>query len=455
MKTNYVFLLDTNKVPQAPIHPREARRLLKEKKAAVFRQYPFTLILKRAVDRIKECIPVIDYELKIDPGSKHTGLALVRKNSLNKKDIQVVWAAEINHRGYQIKDALEKRNQMRRGRRNRKTRYRRPPILNRGARHSRKGWLPPSLMHRVYTTTTWVDRIMRFTPVNSLALEWVKFDTQKMRNPEIQGVEYQQGTLQGYEVREYLLEKFNRTCAYCGANPHVDKKDIRLEVDHVHPRSLGGSDSLSNLVLSCHKCNQKKSNKPVEEFLKAKPDVLKKIKVQLKSPLKDAAMVNATRKKLANTLEDILSTKLSTGGKTKYNRTRFNLPKAHWIDASCVGDVDKIILSTNQPLIIDCTGWGNRKMGYTDKYGFPRKTKSGARQLRARKKFAHGFSTGDIVIATPRSGKNKGKKFIGRINIRQKGSFDLKNKTLEKPIAVNPLYCKAIHRNDGYAYRFS
>jgi hypothetical protein len=41
--------------------------------------------------------------------------------------------------------------------------------------------------------------------------------TDKGENPEIGGIEYQQGTLAGFEVREYLLAKWDRRCAYCDA----------------------------------------------------------------------------------------------------------------------------------------------------------------------------------------------------------------------------------------------
>ena len=62
---------------------------------------------------------------------------------------------------------------------------------------------------------TWVNRIRKYVPITGISQELVKFDTQAMQNPEVSGVEYQQGELAGYEVREYLLEKWDRRCAYC------------------------------------------------------------------------------------------------------------------------------------------------------------------------------------------------------------------------------------------------
>jgi len=96
-------------------------------------------------------------------------------------------------------------------------------------------------------------------------MELARFDMQRIQNPEISGVEYQQGELMGYEVREYLLEKRDRTCAYCG------KTDIPLEIEHIVPKSKGGSNRVSNLTLACTECNMKKGNKPLEQFLSRKP----------------------------------------------------------------------------------------------------------------------------------------------------------------------------------------
>ncbi len=76
---------------------------------------------------------------------------------------------------------------------------------------------------------TWQTRLNQIAPIDRLGLELVKFDTQQMQHPEISGVEYQQGELAGYEVREYLLEKWDRKCAYCGAT------GLPLEIEHIIP----------------------------------------------------------------------------------------------------------------------------------------------------------------------------------------------------------------------------
>jgi hypothetical protein len=200
--SNFVFVLDTNQKPLSPCQPGVARSLLNAGKAAVFRRYPFTIILKKAVDASPAPLG-----LKIDPGSKITGFALVE----GKK---VLFGAELTHRGAAIKAKLSDRACVRRHRRNRNTWYRPARFLN---RTRPDGWLAPSLQHRVDTTWTWVNRFRKCAPTGSIAQELVRFDLQKVENPEISGIEYQQGTLFGYEVREYLLEKWGHQCTYCSS----------------------------------------------------------------------------------------------------------------------------------------------------------------------------------------------------------------------------------------------
>ena len=268
-----VFVASNTRQQPMPCTPARARMLLRGRKAAVLRRYPFTIILKTCTDGDLQPI-----ELKADPGSKVTGVALVADYA--KRGKTVVWAMDLQHRGQAIKDALDSRRGIRRGRRNRKTRYRASRFDN---RTRPDGWLAPSLMSRVYNVMTWGLRLQRFTPLRSVAVETVRFDMQAMVNPEISGVEYQQGTLAGYETKEYLLEKWGHECAYCKA------KSISLQVEHIIPRSRGGTKRVSNLTVACEACNQSKNNLTAAEF--GHPNIQK----QALRPLKDAAAVNATR----------------------------------------------------------------------------------------------------------------------------------------------------------------
>src|SRR5699024_6653697 len=144
--------------------------------------------------------------------------------------------------------------------------------------------LAPSLRHRVDTLASWANRLQRWAPVTGWHQELVRFDLHAMQRPGITSVEYQQGTLAGFEVREYLLSKWNHKCAYCGA-PGVGPGSVPLNIDHIHPRSKGGSNRTSNLALACVTCNQAKSNMPVQEFLSDKPKALARVLAQAKGPL--------------------------------------------------------------------------------------------------------------------------------------------------------------------------
>ncbi|MGB3264196.1 MAG: RNA-guided endonuclease IscB [Microcoleus sp.] len=422
--SNFIFVLDTNKRPLIPCKPSVAHKLLTAGKAAVFKRFPFTIILKKVVTATIESI-----SLKLDPGSKTTGIALLQGE-------KVIFGAELTHRGQTIKASLDSRRALRRGRRNRHTRYRQARFLN---RTRQKGWLAPSLQHRVETTLTWVNKLRRLAPISLIVQELVRFDLQQLENPEISGVEYQQGELQGYEVREYLLNKWNIKCAYCNA------ENVALQVEHIHPKAKGGSNRISNLCLACEKCNQKKNTQDVEQFLAEKPDILKHILAQAKRPLKDAAAVNSTRWALFSHLKETgLPVLTGSGGLTKFNRTRLQLPKTHWLDAACVGQVESLSVVTSKPLLIKATGHGTRQMCRTDKFGFPFR-------YVPRNKFVKGFQTGDIVKAIVTSGKKIGE-YVGRVAVRTTGSFNISTSELVQGISHK--YCQTVHHKDGYSYSF-
>lgn len=426
--SNFVFVLDTNKQPLDPIHPGRARQLLSSGKAAVYRRYPFTIILKRCVSEpnLTPC------QIKIDPGAKVTGLAVLQGD-------KVVWGAELTHRGFAIRDALLTRRSLRSGRRSRKTRYRQARFLN---RTRPKGWLPPSLLSRVENILTWVKRLIKFCPVSTIAQELVRFDMQLMQDPTLQKEGYQQGTLYQYEVREYVLEKWGRKCAYCGV------ENVPLEVEHIQPRSRGGSNRPSNLTLACVPCNQAKGNQDIRDFLSSKPDLLKRILSQAKQPLADAAAVNSTRYALLNALKKLyLPITTGTGGQTKYNRAVQKVSKTHWHDAALVGETPPLQFLTNNPMLITAKGHGVRQRVVTDKYGFPK-------QHRGRFKLSNGFKTGDIVKAKIPKGKYAGRYDGLRIAVRTKPTFALYPKNGGKQFDAHCKYLTTTHKADGFAFSY-
>ncbi len=416
-----IFVLNKDKKPLSPCHESVARKLLKDGKAVIHKKYPFTIRLKE----LKTTENDSNFRLKIDYGSRHTGLAILNES-------KVIWLAQIHHKT-NIKKNMDSRRAMRRTRRNRKTRYRQARFNN---RKRKEGWIPPSLQSRVDNIKTWVIKLQKLCPLTHISYENVKFDTQLIHNPEISGIEYQQGELQGYEIREYLLEKWHRKCAYCGT------ENVPLEIEHIIPKIRGGSNRVSNLTLACNTCNQTKGTLTAEEF--GYPD----IQNQAKNSLKDAALVTATRWKVYNVLVNIgLEVECGTGARTKMNRIKLNLPKAHHLDAVSVGasTPDKLVFKTNNVLHIKAKGRGSHCRTNLDKYGFPR-------GYLARQKSFFGFQTGDIVKAIVPRGKFKGIWF-GAVACRKRGSFDIKNKEgVRVAEGVNHNYCKVLSRADGYEY---
>jgi 5-methylcytosine-specific restriction endonuclease McrA len=419
-----VAVLDTKKKSLAPTTPRRASLLLKKGKAAIFRRFPFTIILRREVSDVRT--PTL--KVKIDPGSKTSGIAIV-----NQETGEVVFAAEIEHRGQAIKAKLDARRAIRRSRRSHKTRYRKPRFLN---RRRPKGSLPPSLESRIDHLETWVRRLKRVYPLSGISLELVRFDTQLMQNPEINGVEYQQGELAGYEVREYLLLKWGHQCVYGGC------VDMPLQIEHIIPRSRGGSNRVSNLTLACRRHNEEKGNRTATEY------GFPEIEARAKQPLKDAAAINATRWALFDRLNLFdLPIETGSGGLTKFNRVRRDLPKEHWIDAACVGNSTpkKLDLANLKPLRVKATGHNSRQMCRMDKYGFPRTVAKAARRVR-------GFRTGDLVKAVVPSGKNAGV-MVGRVAVRSSGSFNLLTvKGIVQGIGWR--HCRRLHAADGFHYQY-
>jgi hypothetical protein len=435
-----VFVLDKTGQALMPCSEKRGRLLLSRGKALVVRHFPFTIRLKERMGG--ELQPI---QVKLDPGSKTTGVALV---VLLKDRTKVLNLFHLQHRGQKIKDALESRKGHRRMRRA-KLWYRPARFAN---RTRKDGWLPPSLQHRVDTTVSLVNKLSRLVPISELVVEQVKFDMQLMENPDISGKEYQQGTLAGYTAKEYLLEKHNRICVYCSG---VSGDNI-LEVEHIHPKSKGGTNSIKNLTLSCKCCNQHKGSDSLEAWSarlgKSKLDVARKTGIKRvasgkSGSLKHAAAVNATRNQLVKTLTLTgIPVQVSTGAQTKLTRHEQQIPKDHCLDALCVGVVEQPITGWNIPVLtIKAMGRGSyQRAQVVNKSGL-----IGSHKTRVKVHF--GFQTGDMVKADVPKGKNQGV-HVGRVAVRSKPSVKITGKH-GKVDGINQKYLTLIQRGDGYEYK--
>jgi 5-methylcytosine-specific restriction endonuclease McrA len=295
-----IYVLNMRGQPLMPTTQHTGKRLLQKGKATVVKRCPFTIQLNYATGEATQPITLgvdigftnIGFSAKTDKLEVISGTLTLRKDVSNK---------------------LEERR-----------RYRSTRIGRLGYRPSRfdnrtrpEGWLAPSTQHTHDSHIRLVETLATMLPISFKKVEVTNFDTQKMQHPEITGVEYQQGTLQGYEVREYLLEKWGRKCAYCG------KTDVPLEVEHIIPKSRGGTDRVSNLTIACRNCNLKKGDQTAEEF--GYPD----IQQQAKTPLKAAAGINNIRWRLV----EQLGADYTYGYITKYQRNKLGLEKSHINDA--------------------------------------------------------------------------------------------------------------------------
>lgn len=419
-----VFVLNRSKKPLDMISNAEARILIKKKLAVIHKVYPFTIRL-----RDNSCVGNDrSYTVKIDPGSKHTGVAIT-----DDKD-SVVMLAEIEHRGHIIKKNLDSRRAVRNSRRQRKTRYRPARFLN---RTKPKGWLAPSVKSRADNVINFIKKYKKLLNINKVMIENVSFDVAQMSsNNYLIGTGYQQGKLYQQKLRNFIFSRSGGRCVYCGAKA--------TEIDHIVPRSSGGTNSAYNLAASCRSCNQMKSNLTLKAFGKLMNRDYSHLKPK-KLP-KDASIVQLARNYMVKEVTKLVpDTTIHNAWSTKYNRDELGLPKEHYYDALSVGDVANYKFLTDKVLLISAKGRGSRQMCRMDKYGFPRTSAKAS-------KFVEGFQTGDIVKALVPTGPKAGE-YLGRIAVRSNKCFDIqtKAKTIQ---GIWHKHFYLIQRSDGYLYSY-
>ena len=294
-----------------PCTEAKARHLFKEEKATVIRREPFVIQLKFECENKTQ--PVT---LGVDAGAKHIGLSA----STQKQEL---YSAEVVLRT-DITELLSTRRELRCARRNRKTRYRKARFLNR-IKAKKKGWLAPTIQNRINAHLKVIDNVFKILPVTKIIVETASFDIQKIKNPEISGVDYQNGEqLNFWNVREYVLFRDNHECQHC----HGKSKDAVLNVHHLESRKTGG-DAPNNLITLCETCHKKYHEGKI------------KLKQKRGQSFKAEAFMGVMRWAFFNTLKEIypsLEVKNTYGYITKNTRIRLGLPKEHYIDAYCIAE---------------------------------------------------------------------------------------------------------------------
>ena len=304
-----VYVLNIDGQPLMPTNRcGKVRRLLKQNKAKVVNRCPFTIQLLYSSTNYTQ--PVT---LGVDAGSKHIGLSATTEE-------KELYAADIELRN-DIVGLLSARNELRGSRRNRKTRHRKKRINNRKGK--KKGWLAPSIKHKIQTHLDAIDKVHQILPITKIIVEVASFDIQKIRNPEIAGEEYQQGEQLGFwNVREYVLFRDKHKCQCCKG----ESKDKILNVHHIESRKTGG-DAPNNLITLCETCH-KGYHKGVIKL----PEEIKR-----GATFKDAAFMGIMRWAFYNKLKEMYpNVNLTYGYITKNTRIRNNLPKEHCVDARCI-----------------------------------------------------------------------------------------------------------------------
>ena len=301
-----VYVLNIKKEPLMPCRKAKARKLLKNKKAKVIKIEPFTIQL------LFECEnQVQDITLGIDSGSKYIGLSATTIS-------QELYSANVELRN-DIVDLLSTRRQNRRTRRNR-LRYRKARFNNRIS-SKKEGWLAPSIRQKIDTHMRIIKDVHKILPITKIIVETASFDIQKIKNPNIQGEEYQQGEQLGFwNVREYVLFRDGYKCQHCKGK----SKDNVLNVHHLESRKTGGN-SPNNLITLCETCHNAYHQGKI------------KLKQKRGQSFRDASFMGIMRWAFYNKLkEEYQNVSMTYGYITKNTRIKNGLPKEQYIDARCI-----------------------------------------------------------------------------------------------------------------------
>src|SRR6266480_2065021 len=332
----FVYVVNCHGQPFMPCQPRKARLLLKEGKATMVRMVPFTLQLLCGSSGYKQ-----EVSLGIDAGAQHIGVSATTEQ-------MVLFEAEAQPRT-DIGELLATRSQFRRGRRSRKTRYRKCRFRN---RKKRSGWLAPSVQHKVEAHLKTIRVVHEILPVSKTTIEVAQFDIQKIRNPQIAGKDYQQGPQLGFwNVREYVLARDRHMCQWCQGK----SKDLVLNVHHIESRKTGG-ESPDNLVTLCETCHTALHHNHLESTLTRR------------SPsLRNATQVNMMRWQVYEQAKALCSQVcLTYGYQTKQTRIATNLEKSHGIDARCISGHPQAC-SDGTSYLFKCVRRNNRQVHKADR----------------------------------------------------------------------------------------
>ena len=308
-----VFVLNMRGQPLMPCSPPKARKLLRAGKAVPVRRTPFVIQLTVPTGETKQPIT-----LGVDAGYKHVGLSATTAK-------EELLASEVELR-QDVTGLLSDRLELRRARRNRKTRYRAPRFANR-VRSEHKGWLAPSVENRIQAHISRIEAVCRVLPITKIVIETASFDIQKIKNPEVEGTDYLQGEQLGFwNVREYVLFRDGHVCQACKGR----SKDLILNVHHIESRKTGG-DAPGNLITLCEACHKAYHAGKLKQF---SPRRGASFRAETFMGLMRWTVLNRLRERHPE-----LPVTNTYGYLTKHKRIVAGLPKTHCADAFCIAGV--------------------------------------------------------------------------------------------------------------------
>ena len=308
-----IFVLNMRGQPLMPCSPPKARKLLRAGKAVPVRRTPFVIQLTVPTGETKQPIT-----LGVDAGYKHVGLSATTAK-------EELLASEVELR-QDVTGLLSNRLALRRARRNRKTRYRAPRFDNR-VRSKHKGWLAPSVENRIQAHISRIEAVCRVLPITKIVIETASFDIQKIKNPEVEGTDYQQGEQLGFwNVREYVLFCDGHVCQACKGR----SKDLILNVHHIESRKTGG-DAPGNLITLCEACHKAYHAGKLKQF---SPRRGASFRAETFMGIMRWTVLNRLRERHPE-----LPVTNTYGYLTKHKRIVAGLPKTHCADAFCIAGV--------------------------------------------------------------------------------------------------------------------
>ena len=320
--TNYAFVLDANGKQLAPTKEQKAWYLIRKKRATLVSKYPMVIQLNKEIPNDEICTDEI--RCGIDDGGLHVGVALVQKCQTKNK---VLFKGIIEQRN-DVKHLMEVRRGYRRYHRYHK-RYRQARFNNRSS-SKRKGRIAPSILQKRQATLRVINQLNKWINITDYWLEDVSIDIRALTDGyKSYGWQYQKSNRLDENIRKAVILRDGCKCMECG------KSNCKLEVHHIKPRRLNGSNTLSNLITLCETCHQKTEGKE-EQYMEHYFDILKSSD---NKNLNYAQHVMIGKTWLRERLSMLGLLYLTSGGDTANKRIDWNIAKSHSNDAICITDL--------------------------------------------------------------------------------------------------------------------